>query len=363
MDSIGRHEQLLRVCHLLEVLQAARRPLSVGEIKEHLQARGVIEDLSDRTLRRDLGFLAGFGYPVRSRRAAANDGRPRVTWQLDGGRDGEGLAVPPISLPELLALAAAREFLTPLAGTIYWRGIASLLARVERLATPALLAYADTHRDGLVVHPRVPAGRYRPRLLAAINRSIRNRLELEIRYHGQGDPRPARRVIQPEALVMYDGVLYVAAHPGGKAATGTPGLRFFKLDRLAAARVGRRTFAARETSVADALADSITIYRSAVTAPRPYRLRVAPARARWACEKPFHPRQRVTRGADGSVVLDIARAWDDEMLPQLLALGECVEVLEPVAMRDRLAATAEQIATIHRGGGSRPRGDRNGKRR
>jgi predicted DNA-binding transcriptional regulator YafY len=230
-----------------------------------------------------------------------------------------------------------------------------LLARVEALATPALVAHADALREGLVVYPRPVEGRYRPRLLAAINRSIRHRLELQIRYRGQGDREAQHRAIEPEGLVLYDGVLYVAACPSGRNAGAAPGLRFFKLDRVEAARVTKRTFPLRAVSVVDELGDSITIYRSATTPPRRFTLRVAPQRARWACEQPFHPRQQVTRLADGGVKLVVPRAWDEGLVPQLLALEKWVEVLEPADVRERIAATAERIVALYR----RPRATAN----
>ena len=71
------------------------------------------------------------------------------------------------------------------------------------------------------------------------------------------------------------------------------------------------------------------------------------ARARWACEKPFHPGQKVSPQADGGVILDIERAWDDEMVPQLLGLADMVEVLEPEDIRDRLLETAQRIAGMY----------------
>ncbi len=37
MDSISRHEQLLRVFHLIDILFSARQPLSVAELKQELQ--------------------------------------------------------------------------------------------------------------------------------------------------------------------------------------------------------------------------------------------------------------------------------------------------------------------------------------
>ena len=56
---------------------------------------------------------------------------------------------------------------------------------------------------------------------------------------------------------------------------------------------------------------------------------------------------RDERRRDGGVVLEIDRAWDAEMLPQLLSLGEHVEVLEPADVREQLAEAATRIAARH----------------
>jgi hypothetical protein len=57
MDSLSRHEQLLRVFHLIDILFGARQPLTTAELKERLRSRGVIEEMSDKNIRRDLEFL------------------------------------------------------------------------------------------------------------------------------------------------------------------------------------------------------------------------------------------------------------------------------------------------------------------
>jgi predicted DNA-binding transcriptional regulator YafY len=92
----------------------------------------------------------------------------------------------------------------------------------------------------------------------------------------------------------------------------------------------------------------MTMFRSP-RPPRRYRIRVDAERARWACERPFHPRQKARRQADGGVVLEIERAWDEEMIPQLLGLGGAVEVLEPADVRQQLAAEAQRIVDRHGG--------------
>jgi predicted DNA-binding transcriptional regulator YafY len=358
VDSISRHEQLLRVFHLIDILFSARQPLTTAELKAKLQGRGVIDDLSVKSIRRDVEFLGRFGYAVKESRKPSPRGVLVQAWAIRPGRGAEELAPPPITLPELLSLAVAREFLAPLAGTVYWRGIGQVIAKLERVATEQLLDYVTEHREGLVVHPRQEP-RYRSRTLTAIHRAIRNCQELRLTYQGLADERPKRVTIRPEALVLYDGAAYIAAYraapPAGtgrkRRLPGDEAIRFYKLDRVSEAVVTSRTFVRGSTPVAELLADSITIYRSA-DPPRRYRIRVDAERARWAIEKPFHPRQKVHRQRDGGVILDIDQAWDGEMMPQILALGESVEVLEPADVRDRLADTAAAIVARYAG---RPR--------
>jgi len=346
MDSISRHEQLLRVFHLVDLLFGARRPLTIEEIKRSLRDRGVIDEMSDKNIRRDVDFLAKFGYAVKRSKQRTPRGTTCQAWSIEPGRGKGELSSPAVSLPELLSLVVAREFLAPLAGTFYWRGIGQLLAKVEAIATPQLLDYVDKHKQGLVVHPQRGTAKYGSRMLTALNRAILGSLELAIRYQGLADDAPKRIVVEPEALVVYDGSVYVAGYrvPGRRAsAAGDGGIRFFKLDRIVDAKPSARRFTRRGVPVDALLADSITLFRSA-DPPRRYRLRIDAARARWAREKPFHPRQRVADAGDGGITVEIERAWDDEMLPQLLALGEHVEVLEPEDMRDRLLESARRIA-------------------
>jgi len=349
MDSISRHEQLLRVFHLIDILFGARQPLTTAELKERLVARGVIDEMSEKNIRRDVEFLGKFGYALKRSRKRTLRGTTCDAWSIQAGRGADELTPPAVTLPELLSLSVAREFLAPLAGTCYWRGIGQLLAKLERVATPELLAYVAEHRDGLVVHPRPAGPKYGPRILNAVNRAIRNSLELELRYTALGDEEPKRILVHPRALVLYEAAVYIAGNrpPGrGRAGTADAGIRFFKLDRVADARVTSRNFEPATEAVDDLLADSITLFRSPEP-PRRCRIRIDAPRARWAREKPFHPGQRVRPQADGGIVLEIERAWDAEMVPQLLSLGEHVEVLEPADVREQLADAARRIAARH----------------
>jgi predicted DNA-binding transcriptional regulator YafY len=341
MDSISRHEQLLRVFHLIDMLFSARQPLSVAELKRELQDRRVIDEMSDKNIRRDIEFLEKFGYSIARSKKRSPRGGSCLAFAISIGPGKAELRPPVIGVVELLSLAVARDFLAPLAGTFYWRGIGQLITRLETVATPQLLDYVNEHKEGLVVHPRPATGKYGSRMLAGINRAIRQRVELEIRYTSLTAAKPKKSIIQPEALVVYEGSIYVAAYRSA-AEPAAEQIRFYKLDRISDARPSSRSFERRPQPVEELLADSMTMFRAAEP-PRRYRLRIAAERARWAVEKPFHPGQIVRPQADGSLLLEIPRAWDDEMLPQLLALGEHVEVLEPEEARDRLLETARAI--------------------
>ena len=345
MDSLSRHEQLLRVFHILDILFSARRPLWIADFKNRLQARGVIDEMSDKNLRRDIEFLRRFGYSLKGSTIKGARGAPKQVWTIEPGKGAAELVAPSISLPELLSLGAARDFLTPLAGTMYWRGISQVLAKMEAVATPSLIEYAASLRDGLVVHPSPPKGKYKSSMLNAINRAISNSVTIELDYTTRSRDEPRRYLIQPEALVVYEGSLYIAGYRADIADQTDPrsrALHFFKMDRVSRAKPTSRCFSRKRESVSSLLSDSITLYRS-IAEPRRYRIRISPERVKWACEKPFHPGQKVRPQTDGSVILDIERAWDNELVPQLLALGNTAEVLEPEDVRGRLAEEARAI--------------------
>jgi predicted DNA-binding transcriptional regulator YafY len=152
--------------------------------------------------------------------------------------------------------------------------------------------------------------------------------------------------------VVYDGSIYIAARLADppKGGADAKAIRFFKLDRVEEAKPSSRSFERPTETVESMLADSMTIFRS-TKAPRRYRIRIDATRARWAVEKPFHPGQKAKPQRDGGVILEIERAWDDEMIPQLLGLAEHAEVLEPADVGDRIAETAERIAARYRSRG------------
>jgi len=269
MDSLSRHEQLLRVFHLIDILFSARGPLTLADLKTRLYSRGVIDEMSDKNLRRDVEFLKRFGYSLKASTIKSPRGAPRQAWVIESGRGANELVAPAISLPELLSLAVARDLLSPLAGTMYWRGISQVIAKMEAVATPSLIEYAASLQDGLVVHPSPPSGKYKSSMLNAINRAISNSVITEIEYTVRSRTQPIRYLMQPESLVVYEGSLYVAGYRADlpdKESPRSQALHFFKMDRIARVKPTSRCFTRRQQPVASLLADT-TEFESQQTGP------------------------------------------------------------------------------------------------
>jgi len=104
MDSISRHEQLLRVFHLIDMLFSARQPLSVAELKRELQDRRVIDEMSDKNIRRDIEFLEKFGYSIARSKKRSPRGGSCLAFAISIGPGKAELRPPVIGVVELLSL-------------------------------------------------------------------------------------------------------------------------------------------------------------------------------------------------------------------------------------------------------------------
>jgi len=326
--------------HLLEVLLTADGPQSIAELNRALQERFGLRDATENQIRRDLSRLETFGYQLARTKKRSARGRACLAVVLDPLPRGRRPAVTGMRLLDLLALAVSRDLLTPLAGTVFWPGLGALLAQVDAVVTPGLLDEARLHLQGMVVHPQPPSPAQQP-TLAAINRAIRQQVELQVTVHLAGQPRPRKRVLQPTAVVAHGARIFLAAFVSDEAAA-QPKPQFFAIDQITRAKPTNRFWSRPAINLSESLAGRTTL-SCPDESPRRYRLRIAAERVHWVVNKPFHPDQTLEPQTDGSLILTIARAWDDEMLPAILSLGDHVEVLEPDDARDWLLDTARAM--------------------
>jgi predicted DNA-binding transcriptional regulator YafY len=165
------------------------------------------------------------------------------------------------------------------------------------------------------------------RLKDAATRSLKSR----IAYRGANDVAAEERVIHAYALLPSHGTWYVASH-----CERSGGLRFFRADRIVSVALLDETF---ERPDAFDSAQLLTNGRPFVGHARePLVVRYSPRIARWIAE-----REGKEVAVDGSLTLEHPLADERWAVRHVLQYGADAEVLSPVAVREAVRRTLEQI--------------------
>lgn len=298
-----------RLVSLLLLLQL-RGQLTATELAGHF-------DVSVRTIHRDVEALVAAGVPVEAVRGPAGG------YRLSGGyrtklsgltaAEAEALFVAPAPAAELGlggVLANARlKVLAALPAELQERA-----SRAERLFH--LDARGWFRAEDTVPHlPTIASATWRGRRLSARYREGR---------------RIVRRTLDPLGLVLKAGAWYLVAHRSA-------GMRVYRVSRFTSVRVRDDGF---ERPEGFELAAYWEEWSRNFEASRPrveVRVRASDLVLR------FLPRD--TRGEDGVFVVGFESLED--AFRELLRFGPDVEVLEPVDLRERIAAAAAEVASLY----------------
>jgi proteasome accessory factor BC len=167
--------------------------------------------------------------------------------------------------------------------------------------------------------PDVP--RVEEDLVSTFSDAIRNWKLVEIEYLKEGEKQPTTRVVEPYQLERELPYWYLHAFDRGNDAS-----RSFRLDRIRSAKKLRERFERRPEFDPQRFGGTQTA-----------RIWYSPAIARWEVERGATPL------ADGSAVRELP-AGEEWLVGEILSYrGEAV-VLEPAAMRKRIATRAKELA-------------------
>ncbi len=339
-----RYKQVARACKILEILQNSRYGKTTRELADEVVRYMGLRRVSLKSIERDLKFWQGYGFPIHSQKTS--DPERRTVWRLD--RSCLDLPKLQISVLELLAFAVGRELLVPLAGTPYWEGIQMLWSKMRQTLPEPLWEHFERLRRSLVV--RGPAAKQytdKEGMLSALNRAIYQHRVTAIHYQGLGQARAEERMIEPHALVLSGGNIYVVATDAGTAQSE---FKLFKLDRLSRATPCDQHFKPRgDFDPHELFAASVGVFRSGE--PKRFRIRLFGPAARWVVEEPLHPKQIVLPFPEGDetgdVVLEIPCAYEEEIIRRVLALGDHAELLEPESCREALGRIARGLVETY----------------
>lgn len=298
-----------RLVSLLLLMQL-RGQLTATELAGHFE-------VSVRTIHRDVEALAAAGVPVEAVRGPAGG------YRLSGGyrtkltgltaAEAEALFVAPAPAAELglggVLTNARLKVLSALPAELQERA-----ARAERFF------HLDT-RGWFRAEDTVP---HLPTIAAATWRGRR----LSTRYREGG--RVVQRTLDPLGLVLKGGAWYLVARR-------SLGLRVYRVSRFASVRVREDGFVRPEGFQ---LAGYWDEWSRSFEASLP-RVEVKVRASELALQ--FLPRD--LRGGEGIFIVGFRNL--DDAFRELLKFGPDAEVLEPVELRERIRATAREVAELY----------------
>ena len=181
------------------MLSARRHGATVRELSDEM---GVV----DKTIRRDLQFLASIGFPLTE--TVGEYGRK--SWKLDGG---PGVPSLKFNLTEVLSLYLARRFLEPLAGTNVWIGAQSAFKKIRATLGEGAVEYLDKLAHVFQQTP-LAAGDYskHAELIERLLIAIEDRKIVWVVYHSARATEPVSTEVYPLVLLWHRDSLYLLAH-------------------------------------------------------------------------------------------------------------------------------------------------------
>ncbi|MCA1829156.1 MAG: WYL domain-containing protein [Myxococcales bacterium] len=256
--------------------------------------------------------------------------------KMTGGRERVPIAT---TIAACVGASLARLF----EGTAFEAGMHDLVHYVSRDALHPE-RFQDSRRQFVfLVRGGEKALPEREDLLAEVVDALQRRRGLQIRYRAFDGSRRLVR-IEPLSLALYDHQLYVIGRPRGGAAHP------YRFSRIDSAEAAGGTFRYPDKDSYDperVFADSFGI---AVEEKYPVtRIEVSLAR-RWASFVQSHRWHRSQESfmRDGRIHLRLRVRLCPEVVAWILGFGPEVRVVEPAALRRRIARLAEQMSRVHR---------------
>lgn len=293
------HSSLQRQWRLLEALHGKRLGLTARRL---LDALGT----SKATLYRDLRLLQEAGFPI-----AKEEQNGEVRYRLLG----EPMPAVQPTYRQVLALRLARRMLAPLQGTKILRELDALLPRKPKPEGRAP-----------VVEVPVPHVVGEPSIATAVEQAMAGGRRISFMYAAATRGAPSLRKVDPLAMHVSDGQLYLNAFDVDRGA-----VRTFKFARISSAQVlDEKAEGHPEYDEGRVFAHAAKVWDGPLAEVE---VRISPRGARFVREWPLVPAQQIEAQEDGAVLVRARVAGTVEALRWVLRWGKDAVVLQPAELR------------------------------
>lgn len=308
---MSRDKPVLRAIRLLTLIERNATGLRVTDMAEQLGTNA-------RAVYRDLQVLESL--PVH---LYTDKNGKESFWKIDP--DYRNRLSIPFSLSELLSLYLAQDSIRPLDGTVFYESIQSLFEKVWAVLPKPLFKQMVALRGSFI--SGIPAqknyGDYRE-FIKVIQEAIEGRKVLQLLYHPR-DQAPAERRINPYAVHLHNGSLYVIGYCHLRK-----DIRTFVVDRMQKIKLTDEPFTMPPGfSLESYLRHSFGMFTEELVRVK---VRFHKSLTRYLLERRWHPSQKNKKLKDGSLELAFEVAGTKEIKTWIMGFGSLAKVLEPASL-------------------------------
>jgi predicted DNA-binding transcriptional regulator YafY len=311
-----RNAEVIRQWKILKTIEAGRYTTT--------QALADQQDVTERTIRRDIEALQEAGFPLYDDRENG-----RKVWRLVPGYKQK--LTQSFSLAELAALYFGKNLLSYLGGAPFAQDLESAFAKIREALPARSLPYLARIQDLFAARPE-PAKDYSKKkdVIAGLVDATLHQRQVRVAYYSFNSRKTKTYLLDPYRLVYYHGGLYVYARADEHGE-----VRTFAVERIQSIEVLESSFEVpKDFNVSEYARGAFGI---AGGAAEDVVLEVAPAVAAYVRERVWHESQQLEERPDGSLVLRMKVAPGFELKSWIKGFLPHVRVVEPASLRDEIA--------------------------
>lgn len=165
---------------------------------------------------------------------------------------------------------------------------------------------------------------------------ILDKTKVQIYYFSLNGNQTSNRILHPYKLYAYDGSNYVTGYCEKRNE-----IRDFKVSRIKKLDVIRENFKYDESfSFDEFIKDSFGIYKGKVF---DVKLEIFPPHSQLVKESNYHTDQVIIENDDGSINFSAKLRGLEEIVTWIMSMGECVRVLEPIELKEKILKKYKKI--------------------
>jgi proteasome accessory factor B len=335
--TMPRGNQLTRQWRLVHLL-AGRLGRTLTQLSEEL-------GVAKRTVQRDIEVLTEAGFPVTSDMRNGT-----VFWHFMEGFHAEAPIA--LTLTEQMALYFSKGLFRPLKGSPIYESLESAIQKIGSQLPAQSFKFLRGLDQGISVSSFGLKDYSRSKeVIDALTRAVFNKFTVRILHRAPYREKAIEREVDPYKLWYVNNGLYLVGHDHREDA-----LRTFAVERIQSAKLTNRRFEIPPDFNFEEFQK--TAFNVIWGEPQEVKIRFSPSQAPYIRERTWHPSQQIETESDGSIILALYVADQDEVKRWLIGFGAEAQVLEPDELANEIVHECEEVR-LKKGQHTLPQGGAN----